>query len=308
MKGLILSLSILTTCLFGESSGKITFLDRQGTSLNGKLPVGGSELIVRLDDAELSGQGFVDVLVTSTIDTDGEQIKLPEISAGIFQGMVQLNFHPFRIIEDEEAYNAEVNAEFLALKAANGDEDDETLKARANDLVYKGYHEQALTRSGMPTYFESQTSANGMLDFISGDFIEAVYRDNVGNTHRDNARDITVSGYVEGTWLSDSTYIVTGDVYVDYNDTLTIEPGVVVKFNGNYGLYVYGSLFANGAVGDSIIFEPNDMTTPNNGMWKGIKLLYSSSSWPSKIELSYFRTSYGGNNSWPYGAVAVSNK
>ena len=119
MKGLILSLSILTTCLFGESSGKITFLDRQGTSLNGKLPVGGSELIVRVDDIELSGKGFVDVLVTSTIDTDGEQIKLPEISAGIFQGMVQLNFHPFRIIEDEEAYNAEVNAEFLALKAAS---------------------------------------------------------------------------------------------------------------------------------------------------------------------------------------------
>ncbi|HIB72726.1 MAG TPA: hypothetical protein EYO50_02285, partial [Candidatus Marinimicrobia bacterium] len=200
MKGLILSLSILTTCLFGESSGKITFLDRQGTSLNGKLPVGGSELIVRVDDAELSGQGFVDVLVTSTIDTDGEQIRLPEISAGIFQEIVPLNFHIFRIIEDEEAYNAEVNAEFLALKAAsdNNDEDyDNVLNARANDLVYKGYHEQALTRAGMPTYSEDQTSKNGVLDFISGDLIEAVYIDNVGNTHRDNARDITVSGYVE---------------------------------------------------------------------------------------------------------------
>ena len=35
---------------------------------------------------------------------------------------------------------------------------------------------------------------------------------------------------------------------------------------------------------------------------------YSSSTWPSKIELSYFRTSYGGNNSWPNGAVAVYDK
>ena len=160
----------------------------------------------------------------------------------------------------------------------------------------------------MPTYSESETSANGMLDFISGDLIEVAYRDNVGNTHRDNARDISVSGYVEGTWLSDSTYIVTGDVFVDYSDTLTIEPGVVVKFNGNYVLSVRGSLFANGAEGDSIIFEPYDMTSAYDGMWKGIKLEHSSSSSPSKIELSYFRTSYGGNTSWPYGAVAVYNK
>ena len=311
MRSLILSLSIFITCLFGQASGKVTFLDRQGTSLNGKLPVGSTEIIVQVDDVELSGNDFVDVLVTSAIDIDGEQIRLPEISNGIFQEIVQLNFHTFRIIEDEGAYNAQVNAEFLALKAAsdNDDEDyDNVLKDRANDLVYKGYHEQALTRSGMPTYFESQTSANGILDFISGDFIEVVYRDNVGNTHRDNARDITVSGYVEGTWLSDSTYIVTGDVYVNYDDTLTIEPGVVVKFNGNYGLTVYGSLFANGAAGDSIIFEPYDMTSTYNGMWKGIKMQYSSSTWPSKIELSYFRTSYGGNNSWPNGAVAVYDK
>ncbi|SVD09476.1 uncharacterized protein METZ01_LOCUS362330, partial [marine metagenome] len=238
MRSLILSLSIFITCLFGQASGKVTFLDRQGTSLNGKLPVGSTEIIVRVDDIELSGKGFVDVLVTSTIDSDDEQIRLPEISNGVFQEIVQLNFHTFRIIEDEGAYNAQVNAEFLALKAAsdNDDEDyDNVLKDRANDLVYKGYHEQALTRSGMPTYFESQTSANGILDFISGDFIEVVYRDNVGNTHRDNARDITVSGYVDGTWMSDSTYIVTGDVYVTYSDTLTIEPGVMVKFNGNYG-------------------------------------------------------------------------
>ncbi|SVB57731.1 uncharacterized protein METZ01_LOCUS210585, partial [marine metagenome] len=286
----------------------------QGTSLNGKLPVGSTEIIVRVDDIELSGKGFVDVLVTSTIDTDGEQIRLPEISNGVFQEIVQLNFHAFRIIEDEEAYNAEVNVEFLALKAAsdndNDDEDyDNVLNARANDLVYRGYHEKALNRAGMPTYSEAETSTNGMLDFISGDLIEAVYRDNEGNTHTNSTRDITISGWVYGTWVSDSTYIVTGDVYVDQDDTLTIEPNVIVKFNGYYGLYVYGSLFANGAAGDSIIFEPYDMTSPSDGMWNGIKLVESYSWIPSKIELSYFRTSYGGNfNYWPYGAVTVYSK
>mgnify|MGYP003327466125 CR=1 FL=1 len=105
MKSLILSLSILTTSLFGQASGKVMLLDRQGTSLNGKLPVGSTEIIVRVNDKELSGKGFVDVLVTSTIDTDGEQIRLPEISNGVFQKIVELNFHTFRIVEDEDAYN-----------------------------------------------------------------------------------------------------------------------------------------------------------------------------------------------------------
>ena len=55
MKSLIFSIFILSTCLFSQASGKVTFLDRQGTSLNGKLPVGSTEIIVRVDDIELSG-------------------------------------------------------------------------------------------------------------------------------------------------------------------------------------------------------------------------------------------------------------
>ena len=94
----IVSLFVLTTCLFGELSGKVTFLDRQGISLHGELPVGSTEIIVQVNDIELSGNDFVDVLVTSTIDRDGEQIRLPEISNGIFQKIVQLNFHAFRAV------------------------------------------------------------------------------------------------------------------------------------------------------------------------------------------------------------------
>ena len=136
MKSLIFSLSILTTILFGQASGQVMLLDRAGTSLNGKLPVGSTEIIVRVVDIELSGKGFVDVLLTSTIDTDGEQIRLLEISDGVFQEIVQLNFHTFRIIEDEDAYNAQVNAEFLALKAASDNDDEEydkDLNAQANE-------------------------------------------------------------------------------------------------------------------------------------------------------------------------------
>ena len=120
---------------------------------------------------------------------------------------------------------------------------------------------------------------------------------------------ITVpNGYYSGTWAGDTTYLVTGDVYVDYGDTLTIGAGAHFKFQGNYKIEVRGSLIANGTPTDSIIFEPNDANSTNNGQWAGIKFYGSTSSSVSKSELSYFRTSYGGNGNWPQGAVVVYNK
>ena len=120
---------------------------------------------------------------------------------------------------------------------------------------------------------------------------------------------ITVpNGYYSGTWAGDTTYLVTGDIYVNYGDTLTIGAGAHFKFQGNYKIEVRGSLFANGTVTDSIIFEPNDANSTSNGQWTGIKFYGNSSSSVSKSELSYFRTSYGGNGNWPQGAVVVYNK
>ena len=38
---------------------------------------------------------------------------------------------------------------------------------------------------------------------------------------------ITVpNGYYSGTWAGDTTYLVTGDIYVNYEDTLTVNPYV----------------------------------------------------------------------------------
>lgn len=120
---------------------------------------------------------------------------------------------------------------------------------------------------------------------------------------------ITVpSGYYSGTWAGDTTYVVTGDVLVNHGDTLNIGAGAIVKFQGNYMIRVEGSFFANGTETDSIIFEPYDANSTSNGQWGGIKFYHSSSSYTSKVELSYFRTSYGGNGNWPQGAVVVYAK
>lgn len=64
-----------------------------------------------------------------------------------------------------------------------------------------------------------------------------------------------VSGLQSGTWeASHQVYIVEGDIIVPKGLTLTIEPGVIVKFNGYYGLRVDGNLVAKGTREKPIIF------------------------------------------------------
>ncbi|MEE4356918.1 MAG: hypothetical protein V2I97_10640, partial [Desulfococcaceae bacterium] len=61
--------------------------------------------------------------------------------------------------------------------------------------------------------------------------------------------DTNVSGSISADtrWnLSGSPYIVTGDVTVEAGMTLTIDPGVQVKFDSGFSLIVYGILNAVG--------------------------------------------------------------
>jgi parallel beta-helix repeat protein len=83
-----------------------------------------------------------------------------------------------------------------------------------------------------------------------------------------------VSGPItlDTTWyLADSPYIVTGDVTVESSATLTIEPGVEVKFDGVYSIIIDGKLIANGTSMNKIKFISNQ-TTPTKGDWYTIRL------------------------------------
>jgi len=83
--------------------------------------------------------------------------------------------------------------------------------------------------------------------------------------------------YVEGhisqdtTWtLTDSPYIASKDLIIDPGATLTIMPGVEVRFGGNFILAVIGRLSAIGTSDKMITFTSNKIQ-PQAGDWNTIK-------------------------------------
>jgi subtilisin family serine protease len=69
---------------------------------------------------------------------------------------------------------------------------------------------------------------------------------------------VTPSGtLLTQTWTSDNIYLIKSNIGVPPGETLTIEPGTVVKFDGNYSISIGGTLLADGDAGAPIQFRPN---------------------------------------------------
>ena len=77
----------------------------------------------------------------------------------------------------------------------------------------------------------------------------------------------TFQGTISGNqvWTSDKIYRVTGNVGIAPGVTLTIQPGTVVKFTGNYTLSIGGTLIADGTAEQPIVF-----TSGYTGTWNRI--------------------------------------
>jgi hypothetical protein len=82
---------------------------------------------------------------------------------------------------------------------------------------------------------------------------------------------ISNSIYADTTWtLVGSPYIVVNNIVVYPGVTLTIEPGVTIKFNGNLWMEIREStLIAVGTLTDSITFTSN-YSSPASGSWSRI--------------------------------------
>ena len=86
----------------------------------------------------------------------------------------------------------------------------------------------------------------------------------------------TVGGTISSNTVwnaSGNPYIVTGNIYINENVTLTINPGVIVKFNKDfdrYDIWVDGTLRAVGT-DDSVITFTSNASNPGSEDWGGIK-------------------------------------
>ena len=83
---------------------------------------------------------------------------------------------------------------------------------------------------------------------------------------------IQISSSISGSLLGDTTYIVMDDISVNAGDTLIIEEGTDLFFNGNYEFNINGYLYAVGTEEDSIRFAP---IVPDSS-WGGISFNNSS--------------------------------
>ncbi|MEM3458653.1 MAG: right-handed parallel beta-helix repeat-containing protein [Candidatus Bathyarchaeia archaeon] len=108
--------------------------------------------------------------------------------------------------------------------------------------------------------------------------------------------------YVEGnitqdtTWtLVDSPFIVSNNITVYSNATLTIEPGVEVRFGGDFWINVSGRLYANGT-GNMIVFTSNK-EQPTNEDWSSILFTGTGKSVLVNCHISYAKNAIGVVNS-----------
>lgn len=84
-------------------------------------------------------------------------------------------------------------------------------------------------------------------------------------------------GNVSGVWMeSESPYSIYGDITIPGNETLFIEPGCTIRFEGHYFLKIQGNIQAVGNMNDTIVFTCNQDSIDTG--WKGIRFEENSSS------------------------------
>lgn len=93
------------------------------------------------------------------------------------------------------------------------------------------------------------------------------------------ARASPVEGVIsqDTLWtLVDSPFVVTNNITVNAGVTLTIEPGVEVRFGGDFSLIILGKILAQGTADKTIRFTTNDLAGQND--WRSISIFGMQSS------------------------------
>ncbi len=107
-------------------------------------------------------------------------------------------------------------------------------------------------------------------------------------------------GEITGFWqISESPFIVEGDVTVPVGGKLTIDPGVEVLFSGPFNFEVLGRLDATGTVEDTIFFGMSDTTgfsTEAYEGWLGMVFLNLTGTMQEPSLIDYAKIEFSANN------------
>lgn len=125
----------------------------------------------------------------------------------------------------------------------------------------------------------------------NGQNLPMVVQDSIEFTTNANIQDINLIAYgqdfklVKGetietkTWTAEKPYLVYDYAFVDSTSVLTIEPGTRIYFHKGAGLYVKGTIEANGTFQEPIQFLPDRLEDTYKNIpdqWDGI-ILFSGS-------------------------------
>ena len=144
----------------------------------------------------------------------------------------------------------------------------------------------------------------------------------VGNTYTNNGiNGLALQGGTissNSAWnMTDTAYFIIDDISVENGATLTINPGVVVKFNNSKSLLVQGTLRVLGTAGNPVYLTSgrddavkgdtnNDgSTAPSPGDWRRIEFQDGSDDANSLIDHAVIR--YGGGTNYydNYGGITL---
>ncbi|NOX47393.1 MAG: T9SS type A sorting domain-containing protein [Chlorobi bacterium] len=125
---------------------------------------------------------------------------------------------------------------------------------------------------------------------------------------------IIPEGNVSGEWnASGNPYLISGNITIQPDQNLTIQPGVYVVFQDSYYFQVIGQLTANGNKADSIYFTVLDTTGYANGEhigWYGMTFNGTTPTQMPQSSLNYCNFEYSLGNGvacLDYSELKISN-
>ena len=177
----------------------------------------------------------------------------------------------------------EENVLISRIKLAGGDYSSFRLNING-DPTNEAYEVEIPARDSIYIFVEVTIDPNGQnLPMVVQDSIEFTTNANVQNiklvAYGQDFKLIKDENIKTTKWTAEKPYLVYGNAYVDSTSTLTIEPGTKIYFHKNAGMYVKGTVIADGAFQSPIIFQADRLEDAYKNIpdqWKGITLLSGS--------------------------------